>query len=77
VNYFRKHKTRFDEKNLFEKYAFLLGATCLPKDEFETWVRAMKSSMNRPLDRMFCDWVIGKRGKLGDIVRERSVVGRE
>src|SRR5262249_24108967 len=30
VNFFRRNKTRFDQQNSFEKFPFLLGATCLP-----------------------------------------------
>jgi len=71
VNFFRRQKARFDEKNNFEKYAFMIGATCLPRDEFETWVSVVKPNMARPLDRLFCDWVRTKAGKLDQILQTR------
>jgi hypothetical protein len=72
VNFFRRQKTRFDERNNYEKTAFILGATCLPKDEFETWIGAIKPNMVRPLERLFCDWAKGKSGKLWEILEARS-----
>jgi hypothetical protein len=72
VNFFRRNKTRFEEKSLLEKGAFLLGATCLPRDEFESWISAIKPNMHRPLDPLFCDWVKTKCGQLGDVIAVRS-----
>jgi hypothetical protein len=77
VNFFRRHKTRFDERNSYEKSAFILGATCLPKDEFETWIGAIKPNMGRPLERLFCDWVKGKSGMLWEILDARSQLLKE
>lgn len=71
VNFFRKNKTRFEELNVFEKNHFILGATCLPKDEFANWIGAVKPNLRRPLDALFCDWIKGKNGKLDEIVMER------
>jgi hypothetical protein len=77
VNYFRRQKTRFEERNNYEKSAFILGATCLPKDEFETWIGAIKPNMIRPLERLFCDWAKTKSGKLRDILAARSELLRD
>ena len=68
VNFFRRHKTKFEEKSLLEKGAFIIGATCLPKDEFESWISAVKPNMHRPLDHIFCDWAKSKSGKLRQII---------
>ena len=62
TNYFRRNKTRFEQKNAFEKYHFVLGATCLPADEFRAWLSAISGGMARPLDQLFCNWVKGKEG---------------
>jgi hypothetical protein len=64
VNFFRKHKTKFDGLSEFAKSSFILGATCLPNDEFSTWVDAMKPRLKRPLGALFCKWVKSKNGKL-------------
>jgi hypothetical protein len=77
VNYFRRQKARFDERNNFEKCVFMLGASCLPKDEFENWVGAVRPNMNRPLDRLFCDWVKTKSGKLWEVLESRSALAKE
>ena len=71
VNFFRKNKTRFEELNGFEKHHFMIGATCLPKDEFINWVGAVKPNLDRPLDARFCDWVKTKTGQLETIVEAR------
>lgn len=71
ANFFRKNKTRFEELNGFEKHHFILGATCLPSDEFTTWIGAVKPGLTRPLDARFCDWMKTKCGKLGEIVAAR------
>jgi hypothetical protein len=77
VNYFRRQKTKFDERNLFEKSAFMLGATCLPKDEFETWVGAVRANMSRPLEKLFCDWVKTKHQQLFVVIEARSGLAKE
>jgi hypothetical protein len=71
VNYFRRQKTRFDQWNRFEQPYVLLGATCLPRDEFQTWVSAIRTSMDRPLDGLFCAWVRDKQGQLEAIIARR------
>lgn len=76
-NYFRRNKTRFEQKNSFEKLHFILGATCLPEDEFRAWLSAINSSMSRPLDGLFCNWVRNKRGRIAEIIRERAVLARD
>jgi hypothetical protein len=77
VNYFRRQKTRFDERNLFEKSAFMLGATCLPKDEFETWVGAVRANMNRPLEKLFCDWIKTKHNRLTSVLEARADLAKD
>lgn len=64
VNYFRKHKTKFDSLGEFTKSSFVLGATCLPKDEFSSWVEAVRPRLRRPLDDLYCKWAKTKSGKL-------------
>jgi reverse transcriptase-like protein len=77
VNYFRRQKTRFDERNLFEKSTFMLGATCLPKDEFETWIGAVRANMTRPLEKIYCDWIKTKNGRLNEVLGARSTLAKE
>jgi hypothetical protein len=77
TNYFRRNKTRFEQKNVFERFHYLLGATCLPEDEFRTWVSAIRTNMVRPLDSLFCSWVLGKQGLIADVLLKRLELARD
>jgi hypothetical protein len=68
INHFRRNKTKFDGIGVFSKLPFILGASCLPKDEYETWINAIKGRMNRPLDSLFCQWAKSKAGKLDKLL---------
>lgn len=68
INHFRRNKTKFDGIGVFSKLPFILGASCLPKDEYETWINAIKGRMNRPLDSLFCQWAKSKAGKLDQLL---------
>lgn len=61
INYFRQGKSRIDELNGWLQPAFIYGARCLPKDEYETWVKNIRGKMNFPLSNLFCEWVIEGR----------------
>ena len=67
IAYFRKNKTRVDQLSPFERYALIIGGSCLPKDEYETWIDALKAGMNQPLDKLFCDWAKTKHGKFAEL----------
>jgi hypothetical protein len=77
VSFFRRNKTRFEERSTLEKGAFLIGATCLPSDELQAWISAIKPNMHRPLDRALCDWIKTQSGRLSDIIEMRSKLSRE
>lgn len=77
VNYFRRLKTDFDNKGQFVKSALILAASCLPRDEFETWVSAIRPRMNRPLDNLYCAWARKKSGKLKDILANSRTTSAE
>lgn len=70
VVYFRKNKTRLDQFSRFEQYALVVGATCLPKDEFETWVDATRAGMSSPLEKSFCSWAKSKHGAFPQLVSD-------
>jgi hypothetical protein len=74
VNFFRRNKTRFEELNVFEKWHFIIGATCLPSDEYTNWLSAIKPNLHRPLDRRFCDWAKNKCGELNKLVNARGPI---
>ena len=41
-NYFRKQKTAVDNFSPTEVPYLIWGASCLPKDEFESWIGTLK-----------------------------------
>jgi hypothetical protein len=55
----------------------MLGATCLPKDELDAWIKAIKPNMNRPLEILFCDWLKTKSGQLEIILNQRTMLATE
>lgn len=77
INFFRRHKTKFEEKNNFEKMPFIIGATCLPESEFKAWIGAIKPNMGHPMQKTFCDWVKNNQGNLPDIIKRKNDLLRE
>lgn len=77
VNYFRRKKTSFDNLQQPVKYAFILAASCLPKDEYRTWVGAIRPRMNRPLDSLYCKWAQDSWGKLDFLLTSSAATGDE
>lgn len=74
IVYFRKNKTRFENYSKYEQYALVLGATCLPKDEYEVWLGAVQSSMKDVIDPEFCDWAMTKQGALKAIIADNASI---
>ncbi|MGR9504637.1 RNA-directed DNA polymerase [Rhizobium leguminosarum] len=77
IVYFRKNKTRFEQFGRFEQYALIVAASCLPADEYETWLGAIKPGLKGPLDTMYCDWAKTKQGGLADVIASISAIFTE
>ena len=60
VNYFRQRKARVDEMPLWVQPAFIFAAKCLPKDEYEAWLKSIKSRVRFPLGAIFVGWCLKK-----------------
>lgn len=73
VNFFRRNKTRFEELSPLTKYSFILGASCLPRGEYEAWIGAIKGRMRGPLEGLYCDWAKSKVGQIASILDDRMV----
>lgn len=71
VNFFRRNKTRFEELSPLTKYSFILGASCLPRGEYEAWVGAIRGRMRGALEGLFCDWARSKVGQISQILDDR------
>lgn len=57
-NFFRGLKTAFNNIVNFEIPYLLLGATCLPKDEYCTWVNLIKSQIHDPINKLHAEWLV-------------------
>jgi len=68
--YFRTRKTRWGEMSDWEKPIFLMGATCLPQDEFSVLAESAVAQLNNPFAKTYCSWLKAKHGQLASILRE-------
>ncbi|MDE0621887.1 MAG: reverse transcriptase domain-containing protein [Bryobacterales bacterium] len=74
-NFFRSHKAKIGQMPAFERVGFICGAACLPKDEYETWLKFVKSITEGPTVKLFLKWVevkrdVLRRGELHQIVEK-------
>ncbi|MER8646707.1 RNA-directed DNA polymerase [Mesorhizobium sp. M1252] len=63
-NHFRKYKTAFGQLTTIEQPCFIWGASCLPKDEYETFVQGVKPMFSMPTGALFLKWAAKQREKL-------------
>lgn len=63
-NFFRKQKTAIHTFSNHELPCLVWGASCLPKDEYENWIDAVKGNFNKPLGILFLKWAAKNRTKL-------------
>ncbi|TPI65039.1 RNA-directed DNA polymerase [Mesorhizobium sp. B3-1-7] len=63
-NHFRKYKTAFGQITPIEQPCFIWGASCLPKDEYETFVQGIKPMFPMPTGALFLKWAAKQREKL-------------
>ena len=63
-NFFRKNKTAFSQLSALEQPSFIWGASCLPKDEYETWLSTVKPMFAMPTGSLFLKWSQMQRERL-------------
>ncbi len=56
--FFREKKTRFDESSDWEKAALMLGAACLSKGEYKTWLDTIKGRLSDPFEEIYRKWLL-------------------
>ena len=66
-SFFRVNKGNIDQMSKFERPAFVLGAVCLPKDEFENWLGMLGPIFSSDTEQLFLKWV--KKHK-SDVIRK-------
>jgi hypothetical protein len=62
--FFRNKKYEFDSISNSERFSFLIGATCLPKEEFEIFINGIKGKFDDPLAELFLKWLKNRHGSL-------------
>lgn len=55
--YFRDKKTRLGQFGEWQKQALLIGASCLPKDEYKHWIDIAVRQMTDPFAKIFGTWL--------------------
>lgn len=68
TTYFRTRKTRFGELSDWERPAYLIGAMCLPKDEYEHWLNSVAHLIPGPVSRIFQSWLKANRHRLTEVL---------
>ncbi|WP_292461575.1 reverse transcriptase domain-containing protein [Mesorhizobium sp.] len=63
-NYFRRNKTAFGQYGSTEQSSFIWGASCLPKDEYETWLQTIRPMFVQPTGALFLKWAARERERL-------------
>jgi hypothetical protein len=48
----------------FEQSVFIIGASCLPGDEFKNWIAAQKAIFSGPTSLLFFNWIQGNKDKV-------------
>jgi hypothetical protein len=64
VNYFRKQKTAIQSFSDVERPCLVWGASCLPQDEYDVWLKMTGIHLNKPLDGLYLKWVSTNKDKL-------------
>lgn len=64
VNYFRKQKTAVHSFSDVERHCLVWGASCLPKDEYDVWLKAVAIHLDKPLDHLYLKWASINKDRL-------------
>lgn len=68
--FFRAQRTRFSDYSDWEAPCLLLGAMCLPEDEFKTWVDSVSDDVPGAFPRVFVKWLKDNHGNFPAILSE-------
>jgi|HubBroStandDraft_5_1064220.scaffolds.fasta_scaffold35860_2 hypothetical protein len=62
--FFRNKKYELDSISVTNRFSFLMGATCLPKEELKVLLDTVKKTTPDPLISPFCNWLLKQHGSL-------------
>lgn len=68
--YFRAQRTRFSDFSDWEAPCLLLGAMCLPEDEYKTWVDSVSDDIPGTFPKILSKWLKDNHGKFPEILQE-------
>jgi hypothetical protein len=68
--FFRAQRTRFSDYSEWEQPCLLLGAMCLPQDEYTTWVDSVSDDIPGAFPKIFAKWLKDKHGAFPELLRE-------
>ena len=63
-HFFRMNKAAVGQIPPFEQPAFISGAVCLPKDEYENWLATLKPIFSGPTCHLFLKWAKANKEKV-------------
>ena len=63
-HFFRFNKANVGQMSSFEQPAFISGAVCLPKDEYENWLKTLRKIFSAPTCHLFLKWVQNHKDKI-------------
>lgn len=64
TSYFRLQKTQFSSVSIYEQACVVAGASCLPRDEYENWLRFLEPNFSQPGGKLLLKWALQKREHL-------------
>lgn len=56
LSFFRREKTRVHELSAWLQPAFIYAAKCLPPDEYNAWIKSIRTRLGFPLAQVYCKW---------------------
>ncbi|MCP9222911.1 RNA-directed DNA polymerase [Erythrobacter sp. LQ02-29] len=68
--FFRSQRTKFSGFSDWEHPCLLLGAMCLPEDEFKTWVDSVSDDIPGTFPKIFSKWLKDNHSRFPDILTE-------
>lgn len=72
--FFRAQKTKFDAANEWSKPALMLGAACLSKSEYKTWLANIQNHHTDPLSDIFRKWLTAEQSEIWKILEYDYII---
>jgi hypothetical protein len=72
--FFRAQKTKFDAASNWAKPALMLGAACLSKSEYTTWLETIKEHHSDPTSDVFRKWLKDNQDEAINILKYDYII---